>query len=394
MTAQITTRLERPYLPAIGGGTYAEIEVEPGLQSTPADRHVALAVDTSGSMSGQKIEQARDGGHWVFGMLEPDDYISIVSFDSSVEVVLEATKWSDLDVESARDYVDQLSAGGGTDIYSALDAAADELRNLPHDDNTARKILLLSDGKDNKRGPDDFEQQALQIDKSGIRITAAGIGDDYKEETIRRLGTTARGEWIHLDEEPNAIQDFFGTQLDKASTLVARDARLELDARSGVEVSEVYRKMPQVQEVDVDWKGNSASIKLPDLLERQRQKVVLRVQAPENEVGKEVTLLDVTLEASGEGAKDHIRVTYTDDQGQLAVRNEDVAIEHYETVARKHAGDGDVDQATTVLEEARKVASDETEVKVDNIEEEVTTVDSRKDQYETTRLEDDDGGLR
>lgn len=389
MSTDISIRLERPNLPAIGGGTYAEISVEPGVQSARADRHIVLLIDTSGSMAGEKIQQAREGSNWVFGMLQENDYVSLVSFDSDVEVILPATRWGDLNIETAREHVEQLSAGGGTDIYSGLDAAASELEELPYDETTARQILLLSDGKDNKRDAEDFEQQARQIDELGIRIIAAGIGDTYDEETVRNLGTVTRGEWVHLDTEPNAIQEFFGEKLDQASTLVARGAQLELDAAKGVEISEVYRKLPQVQEVDVEWEDNTAVIKLPDLLERQRQVVVLRVYAPERDVGQDVTLGDVTLDAGGRYAEDRLRVTYTDDQEKLAIRNEDVAVEHYETVARKHAGEGDVDTATTVLGEARTVASEETELVIDDIEEEVTRVDSRKEQYETTRLADD-----
>ncbi len=112
----------------------------------------------------------------------------------------------------------------------------------------------------------------------GIRIKAAGIGSDYREETIRTLGTVARGEWTHLDAAGD-IESFFGDAVEEAGTVDAPDARLELDVADGVEVSEVYRSLPQTQSVNPDWEDNTAVVPLPDLLDRETQRVVLGIHA-------------------------------------------------------------------------------------------------------------------
>jgi len=93
--ATISTDVNRPYLPSDGAKITAEIDVEPGEQDANVRRHVALCIDTSGSMGGAKIQQARDGAAWVFGLLEDDDYVSLVGFDTEATVHIPTTRWGD-----------------------------------------------------------------------------------------------------------------------------------------------------------------------------------------------------------------------------------------------------------------------------------------------------------
>ncbi|MFC7027812.1 VWA domain-containing protein [Halomicroarcula sp. GCM10025710] len=156
MTANVVTDVNRPYVPGDGAKLTAEIEVDPGRREGRSTRQIALCIDSSGSMAGDDIQQARDGAEWVFGLLEDDDYVSIVTFDTDVETVLDATRWGDISREDALDRVDAITAGGGTDIYRGLVAARDSLHHLPTDDTTARRILFLSDGKDQNHGKAEF----------------------------------------------------------------------------------------------------------------------------------------------------------------------------------------------------------------------------------------------
>jgi Ca-activated chloride channel family protein len=73
MTPEISTDINRPHVPPGGTKITAEVDVEPGEKESQAERHIALCIDTSGSMSGDKIERARDGVEWVFGLLDADD---------------------------------------------------------------------------------------------------------------------------------------------------------------------------------------------------------------------------------------------------------------------------------------------------------------------------------
>ena len=391
MTATVVSEVNRPHVPTGGAKLTAEIEVEPGRLEEQSTRQIALCIDASGSMAGDDIEQARAGAEWVFGLLDEDDYISIIAFDNEVTTVLEPTRWGAISRETAVDAVADISAGGGTDMYSGLLEAKASLQDLPSDDTTARRVLLLSDGKDNSHDPEAFGTLAREIDSEGIRIKAAGIGGDYREETIRTLGTAARGEWTHLDAAGD-IESFFGDAVEAAGTVVAPDARLELDVADGVEVSEVYRSLPQTQSVSPAWEANTAVVPLPDLLDRETQRVVLKIHAPAHDTADAVSLADVTLRAGAETARESITVDYTDDEAKLAEHNEQVDVDHRQTVIKTELGKGNVAEAQTQLERMTRVHGEDTEA-VQSAERETRIVmeGGRKEQNRATKIVTDEG---
>jgi len=394
--AHISTDVNRPHIPADGATVTAEVDVEPGEQTETVQRQIVLCIDTSGSMGGEKLQRARDGASWVFGLLEPNDYVGIVGFESEATVVMKPTRWGDTSREEAMNLVENLSAGGGTDMYDGLATSRDQLTSLDYvsdAENPVRRILLLSDGKDNSHGPSDFADLATNVDGTGIRILAAGIGDEYDEETIRTLGTTARGEWTHLDAAGD-IEEFFGEAVEQAGSVVAPEASLELDVKAGAEVSEVYRALPQTQEVDVEWTANTATVPLPDLAERENQRVVLKLHAPAGDLGTIETVADVTLSAQGATATDSIDLEYTDDNEKLGVHNEEVSLDHRQTVIRTELGKGNVEAAETQVERMTVVHGEDTRaVQEADRQTQLVKEGGREEQSQATKLVTDDDRL-
>jgi len=390
--ASLTTKLNRPYIQPNGGSQelVGEVTVDPGLQTSQPDLQIAVLVDRSGSMSGDRIETAREGAKRALGYLDDDDVLTVIGFNSSADVALEATRFGDAERDDVESATDDLTAGGGTDIHGGLELATEELRDLPEDDDTVRRILLLSDGVDNVRGPDDFERQARDIDEHGIRIRAAGIGDEYDEETIRTLGSTSRGQWSHI-EEPGEIQEFFGEALDDAETVVGTDAELRMNIADGVEFTEVYRAQPQVQEVDVEYEGtNEAVVKLPDLQERETQKVLMKIRAPGRDSETDLTLADVHLDAGNKSAEGEIELGYTTDGDLLGIEHKEVSVELDKTRVRKDLGEGDVESAETRVDKMKDKHGESAEI--DELEEGVTRVaeGGRAEQEKQTKVKSDD----
>jgi Ca-activated chloride channel family protein len=390
---EIEASVNRPAIPPTGARITAEVDVEPGTQQEDVQRQIVLCIDTSGSMGGEKIARARDGASWVFGLLEPDDWVGIVAFDSAADLVMQPARWGDTDRETAMDHVEDLGAGGGTDMYDGLSTARDALAGLDHEpaasSDAVRRLLLLSDGKDKEHTPEEFEALAREIDGDGIRIEAAGIGDDYNAETIRTLGTTARGRWTHL-EQAGDIESFFGGAVESAASVVAPDAELELDAADGVEISEIYRALPQAQDVDPDWADNTATVPLPDLTERERQRVVMKVTAPAHDPAEDVPLVQVALRARGGEARDRIVVDYSEDGADLAEADEAVQMDHRQTVIRTELGKGNVDAAETQVERMTEVHGETEVVEEAKRETQLVKEGGRAERSRATEIVDDD----
>lgn len=378
MTTDFSTKLNRPYLPENGGGITCELTIEPDDDGNdePTERHIALCIDSSGSMSYKKMDQVRDATNLVFGLLNDQDYLSIVTFDTEVDVIMEATRWGDIERSEAEGYLDDIETRGGTDIYAGLEEARKSLRGLDEGEGIAKRILLLSDGRDIRLEEPDFEPLAKATADGGTSIYSAGIGGNYDKGIIRTLGEHSQGQWAHV-ENPMDIRSFFGDVVQEASTVVANNPELVIDLEEGCEVGDVYRRLPQVQEVDVEHAGGSAIIGLPDLLDREQQKVVLTMDAPVGELGTTATIANVDLQAGSASASTDISVSYTDDEEKLATQNEDVTLSYRETDLRTriaHADDEEEIEEVKDLIDETEVITGETEI-TDALRENVTRIE-------------------
>mgnify|MGYP000347778753 CR=1 FL=1 len=349
---KLTAELDRAQVAASGSSVTGSVRIEPGMVEADAQRHIALCLDTSGSMSGEKIEQVREGVRWVFGYLAEDDYLSIVAFDDDVEVVLPATRWGTIALDDADEAVQDLQAGGGTDILAGLEVAHDTLADLPTGPDVGRRILLLSDGRD-ETPTEAFAEFARRVRRDdGIAIPAAGIGDFYDEDTIRAVATASDAEWVHLAQAAD-IENFFGRKVETLRTVVAPSPNLEIGLPEGASIHDVYLRRPQVRDANYEWVGDTVRVFLPDLLEFETQEVVFTVETPPCAAGGQFTLVDVTLNTPAEAASTAVDVEcVTDPTGDTRVESTEVAVRHVETMVRNAAGEGDVDRAETILRQA------------------------------------------
>ncbi len=390
MTAEISATVNRPNLPEEGGGISCEVVVDPGEIEQPAERHVAICVDTSGSMDMRdKIDQVRDATNLVFGLLNEDDYLSIVSFDTDVDTILEATRWGDIGRTDAERRVDRLEARGGTDIYAGLETAWESISDLDGGDEVAKRILLLSDGRDTSFEAKEFEPLAKSIAEDGISVYSAGIGVDYDKDVIRTLGEQSQGRWVHVTK-PTDIRSFFGDVVQEASTVVANNPRLVVEpVAPGTEIAEVYRRRPQVQRVDPEYEDGDVIVGLPDLQEREEQRIVMKIDAPGGEVGNRRLLANLGLEAGSRSASTQLAVNYSDDEEELAEQNRDVFLAHRDTVIRSdlaHADeDEDLREVKDLIDETEIIAGD-TQV-VTDLKEDVTKIEEG-DEEQTRRIQE------
>jgi Ca-activated chloride channel family protein len=154
-------------------------------------RDLSLVVDVSGSMSGQKLEQAKAALRQALGSLRAEDRFRLIAFSSGVRNFRDG--WSPATPEAlreARGFVDGLEADGGTNISGALDAVLGSTvaeERLPI-------VLFLTDGV-----PSVGEQQpdriaALAAARIGRnRVFTFGVGPDVNTYLLDRLAREGRG---------------------------------------------------------------------------------------------------------------------------------------------------------------------------------------------------------
>ncbi len=200
-------------------------------------RDLVFVLDTSGSMSGAKMTQAKEALRGVLGMLRPADSFALVtfsdavrSFESGASVAASADN-----VAAAVAFVDGLQAAGGTNINDALQTA---LGALPRGTGHPRYVVFLTDGQPTV-GTTAIDAIATMAATSnaevGARLFSFGIGNDVNTVLLDRLARDSAGDVIYIRPDQSvsvAVQAFFQQIADP----VLSDPTVDLGALAAVDL--------------------------------------------------------------------------------------------------------------------------------------------------------------
>jgi Mg-chelatase subunit ChlD len=159
------------------------------LTETCDPRHqrsdIALVIDTSSSMSGHKIEDARAAALTFVGLIDlapGRSQVAVVRFDREAEVVRELTNAPAL-IEAA---IRNLQVRSGTHIDKGLRTALGELQSPRHLGRNAQVLILLTDGVQTGT-PGEELRAAEEVRAAGVRVYSIGLGADVDAATLRTI---------------------------------------------------------------------------------------------------------------------------------------------------------------------------------------------------------------
>jgi len=208
----------------------------------PQPKTVVFVLDRSGSMSGKKIEQARNALKFVLGNLREDDTFNIVAYDDRVETFRpELERYSPESRDRAVRYVENIREGGSTNIDAALKTA---LAMIP-DGSRPGYVLFLTDGLPTAGEVKEtaIAENARGANKTHARIFSFGVGYDVNARLLDRLsgGNSGTSEYVKPDQDIEAsVARFYG----KMTSPVLSEVRVEL---SGVDTNRTYpRDVPDL----------------------------------------------------------------------------------------------------------------------------------------------------
>lgn len=194
------------------GGTYALAMLLPPAQlPNPLPRELVLVIDTSGSMEGASIEQAKAALDLALQSLRPGDRFNVIQFNSVVEPLFDAAiAATPADVRLAREWVARLRADGGTEMGLALRRAlADQAVS-----GYVRQLVFVTDGAvDDANGL----YATLEGGLGESRLFTVGIGSAPNAHFIERAATLGRGSSVvvrRLDEVGERMRELFA-KLDR-----------------------------------------------------------------------------------------------------------------------------------------------------------------------------------
>ena len=236
----------------LGGKTYALLMALPPTLAeagTPrAPREITYIVDTSGSMEGVSIAQARDALSMALDRLQAGDRFNVIEFNSTSTSLFTAPMPFDAATHAqAKRFVAKLRARGGTEMLPALAAALDG----PPESELMRQVVFLTDG-------------AVGNEDAILRLLHDKLGD-------RRLFT------IGIGPSPNTFFLTKAAQFGRGTFTFIGDVR---EVRQ--KMTDLFRKLesPALTDITVDWPGGTDAWprRVPDLY--AGEPVVVTAQFP------------------------------------------------------------------------------------------------------------------
>jgi Ca-activated chloride channel homolog len=225
-----------------GEDGYFMLTLSPGaVAESRIPRDVSVVIDVSGSMSGEKMEQARRALHQLLGTLSAADRFRLIAFSSAVRPWRE--EWVHATPErlrEARRWVDDLRATGGTNIFDALETAFREsspAERLPI-------VVFMTDGMPTNGETRVDRIVAMAESRRGrTRVFAFGVGFDVNTHLLDALSEAARGttQYVRPGED---VEQAIGTLAARIRHPVLTDLAI---ADAPVRLTEVYpRQLPDL----------------------------------------------------------------------------------------------------------------------------------------------------
>lgn len=170
----------------------------PASETSPVlQREVIFVIDTSGSMSGPSIVQAKQALKLALNRLKPGDRFNIIQFNSYTDKLFRFPHvLSHHALRQAHQYVDSLEAQGGTEMASALSAALLKQGNKSDAKNyDVRQVIFLTDGS---IGNEDALFNIIQSQLGDSRLFTIGIGSAPNSHFMNRAAKFGRGTFTYI----------------------------------------------------------------------------------------------------------------------------------------------------------------------------------------------------
>ncbi|MCC6621627.1 MAG: VWA domain-containing protein [Deltaproteobacteria bacterium] len=234
-----------------------------------APLNVAIVIDKSGSMSGDKIANAREAAKAAIQQLVDDDIVSVIAFDDTVQVLVPATKVSDR--QTILTGISRLTAGGHTALFAGTVKGGAEVRKFLSKERVNR-VVLLSDGQANV-GPQSASalgQLGATLRKEGVSVTTVGLGLGYNEDLLVQLAQQSGGQHVFI-EDHRRLAEIFRQGFGGLASIVAQEVVVKVTLAPDVRPVRVLGR-------DAEIIGQTVTVQMPELYAGQLDDMVLELE--------------------------------------------------------------------------------------------------------------------
>jgi Ca-activated chloride channel homolog len=284
--------------------------------------NLALVIDRSGSMHGEKLHFVKQAAAHVIDLLNTGDRAAVVIYDNDVELLMASQFLTDQVKRELKSKIMKIQTGGSTFLYGGWLAGCREAAEAISE-KSFNRTLLLTDGLANVgvRDVGTIAMHAQELFTRQISTSCFGVGSDYDEHMLESIANHGGGSF-HFLETVNAIPLVFEREFDEIISVVLKDVRvvLTLPANVKAKVSASWH---------VEQSGQQLTIFLGSLVADQSQYLYLQLANLEGS-GKDELSIPVTVSGTDRDQVEHqieTRLTLTsvpDPEEAAAIQDADL----------------------------------------------------------------------
>jgi Ca-activated chloride channel family protein len=246
--------------------------------SSASPLSLAIAIDRSGSMKGDRIANAMQAAVGIVERMRDGDTITVTAFDTDAMTVVSPTRVSSATRPAIEASIRSIRLGGDTCISCGLQSA---MRLLESSGTTTdvERIILLSDGKTNNGITDlgGLRSMAGRMRDKNFSITTMGVDVEFDEKVMAALASESNGHHYFV-ESASDLPKIFSQEFDTLLASVASDAELEITLAPGVEAAEVFDRSFRRE-------GNKIFVPFGTFSAKQEKTVLVKLNVPSDKEG-------------------------------------------------------------------------------------------------------------
>ncbi|TLD70750.1 VWA domain-containing protein [Phragmitibacter flavus] len=177
---------------------------------------LALVIDRSGSMAGEKLEMAKNAAIATAEVLTRNDSIGVFAFDSEVHVVVPMTRLTSTTAVAGQ--IAGLTSGGGTNLLPGMIEARNQLQRVKA---KIKHMIILSDGQTSGQG---YEALASQCRAEGTTISTVSIGEGAHVGLMQAVASLGGGQSYTTLDASNITRIFTQDTLIHTGRMIREDA--------------------------------------------------------------------------------------------------------------------------------------------------------------------------
>ncbi|HVH99023.1 MAG TPA: VWA domain-containing protein, partial [Enhygromyxa sp.] len=237
------------------------------------DLDLAIVLDRSGSMAGDKLLHAKQAGIDLVNQLEPRDRVTLITYDDVVTTDVLARMADSEGVLALREALLDIEPGGYTALGPALFEALDVLERQDGGGRLAH-VLLLSDGLANQgeQRPPVIAARVAAGYGTGTTVSTLGVGADYNEDLMTLVADEGGGRYHYIEDGPQ-IPSVLAAELAGLTSSVAADLSVEFAAREPTSVVAVHGYVSKTEE-------RRTSVRVGYLSSGQSREIVAQLEIP------------------------------------------------------------------------------------------------------------------